>query len=240
MGTALFTLGSVLGAGMSYATQMSFSDVKTSDWFYADVQNMVEWDVIRGNPDGTFRPGATVNRAELSAMWNRYNSYLAKNYYSRAEIDALMKKGSVMPTTSTNTNAASQTGNAEASKTIALNSKGTLNGVSLTVSSVTDYSGGVFTPKAGMKFVVADVLIANNSGSTIAYNPFNFTLLDKSSYAYQMAVTDKAPGLNSGDLENGREVRGFISFELPADAQLKEMKYEVDYGKLGQFYVTLN
>lgn len=57
------------------ASTMNFPDVKSSDWFYNDVEKMVEWDVIRGNADGTFKPANNVNRAELSAMWNRYNEY---------------------------------------------------------------------------------------------------------------------------------------------------------------------
>ncbi len=44
-----------------------------TDWFYSDVNNMVSWGVIEGNDDGTFKPSANVNRAELSAMWNRYD-----------------------------------------------------------------------------------------------------------------------------------------------------------------------
>ncbi len=66
---ALITL---LSVGQVQAA--SFPDVKTSDWFYQDVMNMVEWGVIRGNDDGTFKPSNNVNRAELSAMWNRYDT----------------------------------------------------------------------------------------------------------------------------------------------------------------------
>lgn len=54
-------------------TVKTFPDVSPTDWFYNDVNNMVAWDVIRGNDDGTFKPSANVNRAELSAMWNRYD-----------------------------------------------------------------------------------------------------------------------------------------------------------------------
>lgn len=50
-----------------------FPDVPLDAWFEQDVRNMVEWDVIRGHDDGTFKPADNVNRAELSAMWNRYD-----------------------------------------------------------------------------------------------------------------------------------------------------------------------
>ncbi len=60
------------------AANITFSDVSTSDWFHNDVMNMVEWEVIQGHPDGTFKPADNVNRAELSAMWNRYDSRVKK------------------------------------------------------------------------------------------------------------------------------------------------------------------
>lgn len=151
MGVSLFALGSMIGAGVTFAAQMSFSDVKPTDWFYNDVQNMVSWDVIRGNPDGTFRPGATVNRAELSAMWNRYNAFVAKNYYSRSEIDSLLKKssGTTAPTTTNTNSATSPQVDGKATTTVALNTTATLNGVSTTVKSFAPHTDDLFTPKAG-------------------------------------------------------------------------------------------
>lgn len=65
-------LALMFGIGVMAAT-ISFPDVKSTDWFYKDVMNMVDWGVIKGNDDGTFKPQNNVNRAELSAMWNRYD-----------------------------------------------------------------------------------------------------------------------------------------------------------------------
>lgn len=64
----------------SAQTSISFPDVKPTDWFYGDVMKMVEWDVIRGNGDGTFKPANNVNRAELSAMWNRYDKKIQNQF----------------------------------------------------------------------------------------------------------------------------------------------------------------
>lgn len=72
-GVALF----LLGAGVSYASQMQFKDVKPTDWFYGDVQKLSDWGVIKGNPDGNFNPSGTVNRAELAAILSRYDAHLA-------------------------------------------------------------------------------------------------------------------------------------------------------------------
>jgi hypothetical protein len=61
------------------AVTKNFSDVPTDAWFYDAVMNMVEWDVIRGHDDGTFKPADNVNRAELSVMWNRYENHVNEN-----------------------------------------------------------------------------------------------------------------------------------------------------------------
>jgi hypothetical protein len=68
------TLCFMITGSIIYAQGISFPDVQQGDWYYEDVMNMVEWDVIRGNDDGTFKPANNVNRAELSAMWNRYDN----------------------------------------------------------------------------------------------------------------------------------------------------------------------
>ncbi|MFC1647491.1 S-layer homology domain-containing protein [Patescibacteria group bacterium] len=56
-----------------YAVVSSFPDVPTDEWFYEDVMTLASWDVIRGYPDGYFRPGDYANRAEVSAIINRYD-----------------------------------------------------------------------------------------------------------------------------------------------------------------------
>jgi hypothetical protein len=71
---ALLAASIFMFAVSAFAVTKTFSDVSTSDWFHDDVMNMVDWGVIEGYPDGTFGPANNVNRAELSAMWNRYDN----------------------------------------------------------------------------------------------------------------------------------------------------------------------
>ena len=59
-----------------FALTTSFPDVPEGVWFYEDVMNLASWDVIRGYPDGTFKPGNNANRAEIAAMLNRYNTHI--------------------------------------------------------------------------------------------------------------------------------------------------------------------
>ncbi|MGL5831014.1 MAG: DUF4352 domain-containing protein [Candidatus Altimarinota bacterium] len=228
---------STLMIGVGFAQTMGFPDVKSTDWFYHDVNNMVNWGVIQGNTDGTFKPGNNVNRAELSAMWNRYDKYLATKYYTKAEIDTLLGK---KPSDSAYSSSEASPSD---SKTISLNTAGTLNGVSLTIKSVKDFStfNEYFKPEDGNKYVAIDVFIENNSGQTISINPLNFSLKDSESYEYEQEfVSGAEPRLNLGDLENMKTLRGFLVYEVPKTAVLSEIKYEVDYGSLGQFYVELN
>lgn len=232
-----FVIGITCGLSYTYAVKRSFPDVNQSDWFYNDVMSMVEWNVIQGNADGTFAPARNVNRAELSAMWNRYESHLKESFYTKAEVDQLLGGATKSPTIDDNSNKEEDL--SDASKTITVNTKGTLNGVSLTVKAVADYQDDLFTAKDGKKYVSVDILIENNSGKTIDINPLSFSLKDTESFEYKQATTSVEPRIGVSELENGRSVRGFIAYEVPADANLKEIKYEIDYGRLGQFYVEI-
>ena len=48
-----------------------FSDVDEGDWFYDYVVGSIAYGWIEGYPDGTFRPDATITRAEVAAIVNR-------------------------------------------------------------------------------------------------------------------------------------------------------------------------
>ena len=85
-------LTSLLGFGVASASSaISFPDVDSTDWFYDDVMSMVDWGVIQGNDDGTFKPENNVNRAELSAMWNRYDERVQEIATGSVELDAYSK-----------------------------------------------------------------------------------------------------------------------------------------------------
>lgn len=54
--------------GESVSGNAGFSDVSQNDWFAAYVGYLAKYDVIKGYEDGTFRPNASVTRAEFVAM----------------------------------------------------------------------------------------------------------------------------------------------------------------------------
>ena len=53
---------------VSQATQISFTDVSTSYWATSFVTELAKLDIIKGFPDGTFRPSESVTRAQFAAM----------------------------------------------------------------------------------------------------------------------------------------------------------------------------
>jgi hypothetical protein len=52
----------------------SFSDVKAGQWYYTAVTTLAGKGIIAGYPDGTFKPNASVTRAEFCAMAARFFS----------------------------------------------------------------------------------------------------------------------------------------------------------------------
>lgn len=49
----------------------TFSDVPATHKFYASVERMAKLGVLRGLPDGTFRPDASVTRGQMAAFLDR-------------------------------------------------------------------------------------------------------------------------------------------------------------------------
>lgn len=57
-----------LGITVSSNATLDFSDTRNGVWYTGPVAALVERGVINGFPDGTFRPHATITRAEFAAM----------------------------------------------------------------------------------------------------------------------------------------------------------------------------
>lgn len=57
--------------GFKSGSNISFTDVKSSDWYYSEIRAAINEGYIAGYPDGTMRPKANVTRQEASAMLAR-------------------------------------------------------------------------------------------------------------------------------------------------------------------------
>ncbi len=51
-----------------YAAEMNFTDVKSDDWFYKNLQELTAKSIASGYPDGTFKPGSTLKFEEFIKM----------------------------------------------------------------------------------------------------------------------------------------------------------------------------
>jgi hypothetical protein len=55
-------------------SESSFSDVHKGEWYNTMVDTLAEMGIIKGYPDGTFRPNAYITRAEFAAIAARFDS----------------------------------------------------------------------------------------------------------------------------------------------------------------------
>jgi hypothetical protein len=94
--------------------------------------------------------------------------------------------------------------------------------------------------KEGQKVVAVDVTVENKGKEPKPYNLFDFTIQDKDGYTYEPSwnFTIK-PSLSSGDLQPGRKVRGYITFEIPENDSGLELIYQPDWLDSGQVIVKL-
>ncbi|USF28719.1 S-layer homology domain-containing protein [Clostridium sp. MD294] len=89
-------LNSAAPTAFTSSASINFSDVKESDWFYADVAKAVGGRVASGFEDGTFRPGETVTRMQAAvficnAKGLTPNEAAANNFTDAAQIPAWAK-----------------------------------------------------------------------------------------------------------------------------------------------------
>ena len=60
--------------GESISGKATFNDIKSNEWYSKYVGYLEKYDVINGYNDGTFKPDASVTRAEFVAMTVRFNA----------------------------------------------------------------------------------------------------------------------------------------------------------------------
>lgn len=80
---ALIFTGILVGVGMTaFAATTGFLDQdQFSEWYRDAVRKVNEMGVMKGYPDGNFRPGNAVNRAELAVSLAKYDQYETGKFY---------------------------------------------------------------------------------------------------------------------------------------------------------------
>ncbi len=76
-----------------HSEKNSFPDVKSSDWFYDFVETAKQNGWVKGYPNGTFKPGNNINRAEAAKMLiNAFNLTIPKTTQSESWFSPFFEK----------------------------------------------------------------------------------------------------------------------------------------------------
>ena len=98
-----------------------------------------------------------------------------------------------------------------------------------------------FYPETGMKFVAVEVLVTNISKEPVDYNSlFDFKISDDNSYEYDICMFGaKEPSLKAGNINAGRKIRGWLTFEVKKEAKEFEIVYSPSLLTSQQFFIKL-
>jgi hypothetical protein len=103
----------------------------------------------------------------------------------------------------------------------------TQRGVAVTLHEVYDPATprGV-RPKVGMRYASLDVSIRSADGGEHPYNPLYARIRTTDGREARATYGETQPEMQSGTLAPGETVRGWLTFEIPSDAQLATFVYE--------------
>jgi hypothetical protein len=101
-----------------------------------------------------------------------------------------------------------------------------------TVHSIEDpaKAGEYFGPDPGKRWVVIEVT-QEALTKQVSGGPFDFTVQDKDGFIYGFDFGEKEPEFSSRELAPGQRQRGFITFEVPEDAELVAVWVDADFPK---------
>jgi hypothetical protein len=91
-------------------------------------------------------------------------------------------------------------------------------------------AGEFFGPDEGNRWVVIEVT-QEALDKQVSSGPFDFTLQDSDGFIYDFDFGEKEPEFTSRELAPGQRQRGFITFEVPEDAELVAVWVDADFPK---------
>lgn len=99
----------------------------------------------------------------------------------------------------------------------------------ITVRAVEDpVRESTFSPDAGKRYVAFDITVEAARGK-VSVSGFDFTVQDDDGFVYDYAIAGREPALKMTDLAQGRQVRGWVTFEVPQDAKLVALYADLDF-----------
>ncbi len=96
-----------------------------------------------------------------------------------------------------------------------------------------------FAPDRGNRFVSVHITIDNTGTKALEYNSFDFLAQDDQGFLFgdsfiarDQATEQKDPALDSGEIDAGDSVTGFLAFQVPNDANLVRLFFAPENGRL--------
>ncbi|MCH8902862.1 MAG: tetratricopeptide repeat protein [Bacteroidetes bacterium] len=104
-----------------------------------------------------------------------------------------------------------------------------------------DVASRTYHPEKGNKFIAIEVLLKNIGDSSIMYSALYFDVQDEDHYLYSSSLSlIKKPEISGGVLQTGRQVRGWVSFEVKETAIPVELIFYPDWFDYGQIIIELS
>ena len=83
-----------------------------------------------------------------------------------------------------------------------------------------------YTPNPEERLVAVQVSMENRSNGNYYFSSYYFNIVDENNFSYQSMYTgSKEPNLESGYLGSDEKVNGWITFEVPVDAEDLTLTY---------------
>ncbi|MDP9369918.1 MAG: DUF4352 domain-containing protein [Chloroflexota bacterium] len=99
------------------------------------------------------------------------------------------------------------------------------NGIRVTFLGSDLDAEGTESLAPGKRYVAVEVTIENRSNETLRYTPDDFQVTDSAGRAYPAVEGGADPAITGGELAPGDAIRGWISFEVPEDADPERFVY---------------
>lgn len=234
----------VNGTATQSASKAGFTDLKGYSWAAGYIAYAVEHGIVKGYPDGTFKPGVNVSANEMLTMVLRAAGYAEDKIGANwpADYIAKAKEAGVLkgidenyPENATKGMAAQMTYNQmkelkAMAPTISNNPQGTEK----------DKPDGI-PSTSGMTFTTGsfDTNLTSFAGKTISKSVQIYTFGAKKEYSKDMKFSDKADAYRQDTVYKFKDVKT-AAWYLAEDGQITKMILPRDTGFSGNVYGVIN
>lgn len=234
----------VTGSATQPVVSSGFSDMSGYGWAEGYIGYAVKNDVVKGYPDGTFKPGSKVTMNELATMVLRAAGYADKdlggtwpsNYVDKAtELEVLKNIPTPLPELATKWMAAQVDYNA-------LDKIAAANPEPAAPSQGTDQDKAKDVPDtANMKFTTGtfNETMTSFSGNEIAKNAVVYTYGKSKDYSGSMTFSTKANDYRLDTVYKFKNVKTPAFYKLE-NSKITEMVVPIDVGFSGRAYGVIN